>query len=132
MPFPFAALGLLGTIGAIVGTTAAVGVTAAAISVYNDEKRAKAAAAARRQASRERERMLLEERRRKQQEREAKDKEYGMSKEEKERLLIEEFEILAKLEGNSQGLRDQGEIPDDEAAKATEELNAFKKGGIAV
>lgn len=157
MPFPFAVgigaaivgglstLGTAVTLGAVAaGTTAAVIggsvvvggaiATAAAISSYNNKKREEAAEAARRQASRERERQLLEQKREQESRIKALQDEYGEKiPEEKIKPLMEDrFVTLAELEGNSRGLRDRGETPDEEAAKASDELDALKKeAGLA-
>lgn len=108
--------------------------TAAAVKVYNDKKREEAAAAARRQASRERERQLLEQKRENERKIKAEQDKYGEKiPEEIIRPLMEARVLtLAELEGNSQGMRDKGETPDEEAEMAAAELDELKKSsGLA-
>lgn len=127
---------LAGTAATVVGGTLLVGgavVTAAAISVYNDEKREEEARRARARASREQERILLEEKRKSDQKMKELKEEYGDNiPDEKMKPVMEDRIItLSKLEGNSLGLKDKGEVPDEEAASASDELDLYKKQGLA-
>lgn len=140
MPFPFAAIGAaiagLGTLGTIAAGAAVVAggvLTAAAISVHNDEKRAKARREAEAAASRERERQLLAEKRRSDEEKRKLEAEYGDSipKEKAEAFWSQRFEICGGLEGNDIGLGKKGETSSKAAQDALKELQAeFKAAGV--
>lgn len=127
-----------GTAATVIGGTILVGggiVTAAAISVYNDNKREEARERARRQASKERERILLEQKRECDRKIKELQEKHGekIPKEELEPLLDKKVVNLSELEGNSLGLKEQGISPDEEADSAAAELDALKaeKGGLA-
>lgn len=107
---------------------------AAAISAHNDEKRRKARETAERAASRERERQLVEAK--KEHDKKLRDliDRYGadnIPREKAEEYWGKSAEILGALEGNSAGLRKQGQSVSSDAEAAEAELKAeFAAAGV--
>ncbi len=152
MPFPFAAIGAIGS--AIAGaaataagvaataatavaavaatsTTVAVGATVVgglaithSIIKHNNKVKNNAYAAGQRAASQANERRLLEKKRRLDAKVKNLKEEYGsdVSEEEQKQILLESSEILGGLQGNRSGLEEKGQSASFEAIQAEKEL----------
>lgn len=145
MPFPLAALGgaIVSAIAGASATTLIVGgvaataatvFTAAAISNYNDLKRAEARDAAEREASEERERVILKKNQQRKRKEEQIRKKYGMEdipEEAAKEIWAARAEVLGALEGNTSGMQKQGKGASAEAQAAIDELQAeFAAAGV--
>ena len=118
-----------------IAVAAGAALTAGAVSVYNDEKRAKIRASAESSASRERERILAEKARKTNEELIKCKEEYGDNPPEEKitKIWEDKLELLGQLEGNRIGLQKQNQKASSEAVKAEEELKKqFKDAGVSM